>query len=136
MKNSTAICPKCKRQLRNVNAWHYCAQVSIDELFVDKSDEILLVFDDILQTVSSWPNVAVSATKNCVVFVKHKTFLVIKPMTKFLEVKFYLAEPLEDEQLYKCTVWNSKYECVYRFQNSYQLNAKVFGYLKESYFVS
>ncbi len=110
MKKEITICPKCNRQLRNINAWHYCAEVSIDDLFADKSDEILLIFDELLQKVSTWDNVAVSATKNCVVFVKNKTFLVIKPMTKFLEIKFYSLEPIEDEDLYKCNAWNSKYE--------------------------
>ena len=37
------ICPKCQRPLRNINAWHYCEQVDIDDLFIGKSDDIILV---------------------------------------------------------------------------------------------
>lgn len=130
------ICPKCNRQLRNMNAWHYCAEVSMDELFADKSDEIVLLFDELLQKVSVWDDVAVSATKNCVVFVKNKTFLVLKPMVKYLEVKFYAKEHIDDEQLYKCHLWNSKYEGIVRLQNVQQLNTKIFNYIKDSYQIS
>lgn len=136
MNKEIAICPNCNRQLRNINAWHYCAEVSMNALFADKSDDILLIFDTILKKVSTWENVAVSATKNCVVFVKNKTFLVVKPTTKFLEIKFYSTEPIEDEQLYKCSLWNSKYEGIIRLQNTQQLNAKFFNYFKESYLIS
>ena len=136
MNKEIAICPNCNRQLRNINAWHYCAEVSMDELFEDKSDDILLAFDTVLEKVSAWDNVAVSATKNCVVFVRNKTFLVVKPMTKCLENKFYSKEPIDDEQLHKCNLWNSKYEGVVRLQNARQLNAKIFNYIKESYQIS
>ena len=136
MDKEIAICPNCNRQLRNINAWHYCAEVSMDELFADKSDDILLAFDTVLEKVSAWDNVAVSATKNCVVFVKNKTFLVVKPMTKCLEIKFYSKEPIDDEQIHKCNLWNSKYEGVIRLQNTQQLNSKIFNYIKESYQIS
>ena len=136
MNKENNICPKCNRKLRNINAWHYCAKVSIDDLFADKSDEILLVFDEILQRVSTWDNVDVSATKNCVVFVKNKPFLVIKPMTKFIEIKFHALEPIEDEDLHKCIIWNGKYEGIFRLQNTQQLNNKIFNFIKESYQIS
>ena len=39
------ICLKCKRKLRNINAWYYCQEVDIDDLFLNKSDDIVLAFD-------------------------------------------------------------------------------------------
>jgi hypothetical protein len=98
------ICPKCNRSLRNINAFHYCKEVDIDELFVNKSDDILMAFDKLLEHTQFGEDVDMSATKNCVVFVRNKTFLVVKPMTKWLEVKFYSTEMIEDEDLYKCHV--------------------------------
>jgi hypothetical protein len=130
------ICPHCKRKLKNINAWHYCKQVNIDDLFINKSDEILLAFDTILNEVAQWKDVDVSATKNCVVFVKNKTFLVAKPMSKWLEVKFYSKSPKEDERLYKCSEWNSKYACIFRFQNEQQIIPAFFDYFKDSYLIS
>ena len=136
MNSQITVCPKCNRQLKNINAWHYCAEVSMDELFVGKPDEVVLVFDELFQKISTWDDVAVSATKNCVVFVKNKTFLVVKPMTKYLEVKFYAKDHIDDEHLYKCHLWNSKYEGIVRLQNVQQLNTKIFNYIKDSYQIS
>ena len=130
------VCPHCERKLRNINAWHYCQKIEIDELFVDKSDEVVLAFDTILQQVSSWENVEISATKNCIVFVKNKTFLVLKPMKKHLEAKFYSNIFLDDETLYKCSIWNSKFEGIMRFENENQLSQNFFDYVKKSYQIS
>ncbi|TAG52112.1 MAG: hypothetical protein EAZ27_12705 [Cytophagales bacterium] len=130
------ICPSCKRVLRNPNAWHYCKEVNIDDLFLNKSDAIVLVFDKLLQRVAEWQDVEISGTKNCVVFVKNKTFLVAKPMTKYLEIKFYTNEPIEDEDLFKCHVWSSKYEGIFRIQNEHELKTKHFQYFKDSYLIS
>ena len=130
------VCPHCERKLRNINAWHYCKKIEIDELFIDKPDEVLLAFDTILQKVSSWENVEISATKNCIVFVKNKTFLVLKPMQKHLEAKFYSNNIFDDEALYKCSLWSSKYEGIMRFENENQLSQKFFHYVKNSYQIS
>ena len=127
------ICPHCKRKLRNVNAWHYCKEVAIDDLFLTKSDEIVLAFDTILEKVAQWEHVEISATKNCVVFVRNKTFLVVKPMTKWLEVKFYSSEIIDDDDLHKCQIWNAKYEGILRFGNENQIQPKFFEYFKNSY---
>jgi Domain of unknown function (DUF5655) len=132
-KNS---CPACKRILRNPKTYHYCKQVNIDDLFQNKSDEILLVFDRLLQIVGEWVDVEISGTKNCVVFVKNKTFLVVKPMTKCLEIKFYASEYIEDEELYKCQLWNSKYEGIVRIKDETELKTKYFNYFKNSYLIS
>lgn len=136
MNNEITICPKCSRQLKNINAWHYCAEVSMDDLFAGKPDDVVLVFDELFQKISAWDNVAISATKNCVMFVRNKTFLVVKPMTKCLEVKFYSTDPIEDEQIYKCSLYNSKYEGIIRLQYTQQLNPTIFNYIKESYLIS
>ena len=130
------ICPNCQRKLRNVNAWHYCKQVDMDGLFERKSDAIVLMFDIILQQVADWEDVEVSATKNCIVFVRNKTFLVIKPMTKWLEVKFYSDALIDDAILHKCAAWNSKFEGVARFENEDQISSAFFQYFKNSYAIS
>jgi hypothetical protein len=129
-------CPNCKRKIRSINAYHYCKEVSVDELFFKKSDEILLAFDRILQQVVDWKDVEISATKNCIVFVRNKTFLVIKPMNKWLEVKFYSHEIIEDEYLHKSTPWNRKFEGVFRFENEHQIQLRFIDYFKNSYSIS
>ncbi|MCB0646127.1 MAG: hypothetical protein KDC49_05670 [Saprospiraceae bacterium] len=130
------ICPHCKRPLRNAKAWHYCEEVSMDDLFADKSDTILLIFDAVMQEVVKWEDVEMSATKNCVVFVRNKTFLVVKPMTKFLEIKFYSEAFIEDDDLYKCTLWNNKHHGILRISHENELKSSHFQYFRESYLMS
>jgi len=136
MSKGKYTCPSCKRVLRNPNAWHYCQEVNIDDLFLNKSDAILLAFDRLFQIVAEWQDVEVSATKNCVVFVNNKTFLVAKPMTKCLEIKFYANEPIDDDDLHKCHSWNNKYEGIIRLQDESGFKPKYFQYFKNSYLVS
>ena len=133
---TTHICPKCNRTLSNSNSYHYCKEVAIDDLFINKSDEIVLIFDRLLEQLFSLENVAISATKNCKVFVHHKTFVVAKPMAKCLEIKFYANEIIDDEDLYKCHLWNSKYECILRLQTENDFKPKYNQYFKNSYFIS
>lgn len=128
MKTGKIICPNCKRAIRSLNSIHYCKEVVIDDLFNKKSDEIVLAFDKLLQMVSEWQDIEISGTKNCIVFVRNKTFLVAKPMTKCLEIKFYANEPIDDDELYKCRLWGSKYEGIFRIENELQLNDKHFQY--------
>lgn len=136
MKTERIICPNCKRSIPNLKSYHYCKEVAIDELFLKKSDEVVLVFDRLLEHLSAYENVEISATKNCIVFVRNKTFVVAKPMTKCLEIKFYSNVPINDEELYKYHLWSSKYESIIRIENESQLRPKHFQYFKNSYLIS
>jgi hypothetical protein len=130
------ICPKCQRQLPRANAWHYCAEVEIDSLFEGKKEELTLVFDKILTTIYDWDEIAVSATKNCIVFVRNITFLVIRPMKKQLELKFYLKEHREDHPIYKSEPWNSKFATYIRIGSLDELDSSIFPLIKKSYDIS
>jgi hypothetical protein len=136
MSTQNIICPHCNRSIRSINSVHYCKEVSIDDLFIKKSDAVVLVFDKLLQLVADWDSVEISGTKNCIVFVRNKTFLVAKPMTKCLEIKFYANEPIEDADLYKCHLWSSKYECILRIENENELQSKHVNYFRNSYNIS
>lgn len=53
MKTERIICPNCKRSIPNLKSYHYCKEVAIDELFLKKSDEVVLVFDRLLEHLSA-----------------------------------------------------------------------------------
>ena len=131
-----AICPKCQRRIRHTNAWHYCSDIAIDDLFLKSSDEIVLACDKILSQVSTWEDVDIAPTKNCVVFVRGKTFLVIKPMKKWLEVKFFSDKAIEDEAFHKFDLWGRKYFGILRFQVEEQITERFFEYFRASYLIS
>ena len=127
------ICPKCERELKSLNQIHYCAKISIDSLFEGKDKELVLVFDKILAEVAGWDTVLVSTTPHCIVFVRRYTFLVIRPMKKYLDVKFYSETMLHGNLIFKSTGNEGKFENHIRVTASDELTPQLFGYLYKSW---
>jgi len=127
------ICPKCERELLKENQTHYCARVSIDSLFKGKPDELVLVFDKILAEVADWPGVLVSTTPNCIVFVHRKTFLVVRPMQKVLDVKFYSETALSGPPIVQSMLYAGKYASNVRLKTLDELKPQVFKFIRQSY---
>ncbi len=126
-------CPKCERDLKNANQWHNCVKVSIDSLFEGKATELLFVFDKLLSEIIDWQNVAVSATQNCIVFVHNQTFLIIKPMRKELDLKFYTPTQQENDLIKKSIAYSGKFENHIRVATLDDLTQTVYSYIKKSY---
>ena len=126
-------CPKCERELKNPNQWHNCVKVSIDSLFEGKADELVFVFDKLLSEIVDWENVAVSATQNCIVFVHNQTFLIIRPMKKELDLKFYSATQQEEEPILKSIFYSGKFENHIRVSKLEDLTQTVYSFIKQSY---
>ena len=126
-------CPQCERELRNPNQWHNCVKVSIDSLFEGKDEELVIVFDRMLAEIMDWDEVVVSATQNCIVFVHNKTFLIIRPMKKQLDLKFYTLHEQTEEPVVKSTAYSGKYENHIRVSSPEQLTQAVFSLIKQSY---
>jgi len=126
-------CPKCEREIKNPNQWHNCVKVSIDSLFEGKAEELVLIFDKLLSEVIDWENVVVSATQNCIVFVHHQTFLIIRPMKKQLDLKFYSETVQEEFPIIKSIFYSGKYENHIRVSKVEELTPTIYGYIKQSY---
>jgi Domain of unknown function (DUF5655) len=126
-------CPKCDRTLKNANQWHCCINQDIDNLFIGKPNELMFAFDKILSNVFDFENVEISATKNCVVFFKTQTFLVIKPMKKELNIKFYLAEPQNIFPIFKVALYGKQYEHHIRLSTIEEVNSQLFSFFKQSH---
>lgn len=129
-------CPKCERELRNPNQWHNCVKVNIGDLFKNKAEELEFIFDRLLSEIIDWENIVVSATKNCVVFVHHKTFLIVRPMKTQLDIKFYSEKEQNDFPIIKSLIWNSKYENHIRISTLEELTTEIYSLIKKSYQMS
>lgn len=126
-------CPACERTLKNANQWHCCINQDIDDLFKGKPNELTFAFDKILSNVIDLENVEISATKNCVVFFKTQTFLVIKPMKKELDIKFYLKEPVNTFPIIKVAPYGKQYEHHIRLATIEEVNPQLFMFIKQSH---
>jgi hypothetical protein len=126
-------CPKCERELINEQQRHYCAKISLDDLFKGKPDELLLLFDNLLAEVADWPNVLVGTTPNCITFVHRQTFFVIRPMQKQLDLKFYSPAKLEEPPVIKSIATAGRYQNNIRLSNASELRPQLFNWIRKSY---
>jgi hypothetical protein len=127
-------CPKCDRELTSESQTHYCARVSLDDLFKGKPDELLLLFDKLLAEIADWPDVLVGTTPNCITFVHRQTFFVIRPMQKMLDLKFYSVKQLSEAPVVKSTgITGKKFENHIRLSHTGELRPQLFSWIRESY---
>lgn len=131
-----STCPKCERELRNPNQWHNCVKVDIGDLFKNKDAELEYVFDRLLSEIIEWQNVSVSATKNCIVFVHSKTFLIVRPLKTQLDLKFYSTKEQTEFPIIKSVIWNSKFENHIRVSKLEELMPPIYKFIKISYEIS
>jgi predicted DNA-binding protein (MmcQ/YjbR family) len=126
-------CPQCERPLTKKNSWHYCKRTTIDSLFEGKPPELKALFDKLLAVVGSWEGVAASASKTCIVFITTKTFLVVKVMKRELDLKFALPQDYNEFPVYKIANYGNKTEHYIRLSSEEELDAEVFGMIRQSY---
>jgi len=92
-----------------------------------------LVFDKLLAEVTDWKNVLVSTTPHCIVFVHRKTFLVIRPMQKVLDVKFYSAAAQTGHPVINSVLYAGKYANNIRLKTTDELTQQVYKLIYQSY---
>jgi predicted transport protein len=126
-------CPKCERIIKNPNQWHNCIKQDIDTLFENKVKDLVFVFDKLLLNIIEWDNVNVSATKNCIVFVNSQTFLIVRPMKKELDLKFYLDKPNDEFPIYKNVEYAGRFEHHIRVSTLEEIDNQIIGFVKSSY---
>ena len=105
----------------------------MESLFVGKSNELIYVFDYLLAQIVDWKDIAVSTTPNCIVFVHRQTFLVVRPMKKELEVKFYSEFYSEILPIKKSIAYAGKYVNYVRLSSLEEVTLQVIELIRKSY---
>lgn len=126
-------CPTCERDLPRENQWHICVKADLDSLFAGKPKELEYIFDKILAKVVEWDGVIVSNTQKCVLFVHRQTFLVIRPMSKFLDLQFYSKEELPCPPFSKSKKVSKRFQNHIRISRLEELSPVLIKYLRDSY---
>ncbi|MGZ3762156.1 MAG: DUF5655 domain-containing protein [Mucilaginibacter sp.] len=126
-------CPNCDRELPWKDYRHYCQRVDLDSLFAGRSPELILAFDKILAEVADWPKVLVGVTPNCIVFTRRVGFLIIRPMKKELDIKFYSAVEHKEKPVIKSVAAGKKFENHIRIYSVYDIRPGLFVYIRESF---
>lgn len=126
-------CPKCERVFKSNNQSHYCNEATLDDIFANKPDDLLLAFDCIMTEVVNWDQVTVGAARKAVVFSTGKAWLILRPMSKVLDIKFYNDTPLDSRKIHKIDMWGKKYAHHIRVKNEEEINEEVFKLLRRGY---
>ncbi|MEM6800144.1 MAG: DUF5655 domain-containing protein [Bacteroidota bacterium] len=107
-----------------------CIQKDVGELFVGKPDELVLAYDDIIQVISQWEPHSLGASINTIVITSQKAWLIIKPMKKELDLKFYHDEALGSKKLKKVQAWGKKFAHHIRIKGPEELDEEVLELLR------
>jgi len=126
-------CPACRRNFKVNNQSHYCETIDIGELFVGKPDELVVAFDDLLHLIASWKPNTFGASRHTVVFTSKKAWLIIKPMKKELDLKFYYVTQLDSPLFKTITDYSNKFAHHIRIAHPDQLSDEVMGLLRKGY---
>ncbi len=126
-------CPKCERNFKSTNQSHMCTTTTIDDIFIGKPDDLLLAFDKILVGVIDWEPCSVGASTKSIVFTKEKAWLIVRPMAKELDVKFYYPEVLNHPLIKKTSFFRNSYAHHIRVKNEYEVSDEMFSLLRKGY---
>ena len=126
-------CPRCERRFKNDNQSHYCIIKSIDELFVGKPDDLLLAFDKVLLKVFEFGDISVGASVNTIIFTNKKAFLIVRPMSKLLDLKFYYHEAIKSAKFHKVGEYGKKFYHHIRVKDEVEVDDDVVQLLKKGY---
>lgn len=127
------ICPKCNRNFKTNNQSHSCTNITIDDLFKGKNPDLVLVFDKLLSEIIHWEPTNVGTSQNTIIFTSTKAWLIVRPMTKVLDLKFYLNERLNHHKLHKVTTWGKKYAHHIRVTSESDLTTEIYKLLRKGF---
>lgn len=126
-------CPKCQRPFPRANAWHICGEKTVEDIFEGKADNILLAFDDVLLATADWEPNLITAARHAVLFSNKKVWLIVRPLTKWLDVSFHTTGPIDSPHLHRSGPFSKagrKWRHMIRLHNGGELNAEMVDLLR------
>ena len=126
-------CPKCDRVFQITNQQHICVKKDVGELFIGKPDDMVLAWDTLTNCIMSWQPNTYSATTKSIVYTSKKAWLIIKPMAKELDVKFYHQEKQVSDLIKKHVEYPKNYAHHIRINNESQVNEELLNLLKSAH---
>jgi len=94
-------CPNCHRPFKSANQWHICGEKSIDDIFAGKGDNVVLAFDDVLLATAEWEPNLITPARKAIMFTNKRAWLVVRPLTKVLDVSFFTDQAIHSPHLHK-----------------------------------
>lgn len=129
-------CPRCQRNFRITNQSHMCNDTTVEDIFASKPDDLLLAFDEVLLATMDWQPNSVGAATKAVVFTNKRAWLIVRPMSKQLEISFYTDGPLQGAAIHKSGLYMSgktKFRHSIRLNGPGELTSEIVDLLKKGF---
>ncbi|MCP9236243.1 DUF5655 domain-containing protein [Lewinella sp. JB7] len=129
-------CPKCQRPFRRPQQQHICSEKTIDEIFAGKPDNVIMAFDDVLLATADWEPNLITPARRAIMFTNKRAWLVVRPMTKVLEISFFTGEVIHSPVLHRSapdTMGQSKYRHSIRLGGPGELSTEAIDLLRKGY---
>lgn len=126
-------CPKCERVFKTENQSHYCGVTTLDDLFEGVPAHLVLAFDRLIATVIDWEPCSLGAAKKAAVFSSRKAWLIVRPMSKVLDLKFYTDHKISSPDIFKVQPWGKKFAHHIRIKDESELTLEVLSLLREGH---
>lgn len=127
------ICPDCQRAFASANQSHMCTDTTIDDIFEGKPLDLLLAFDQVLVAVIDWEPCTVGTSTKSIVFTKKKAWLIVRPMSKELDLKIYTPGRLSNSLIKKSVPYPNKYAHHIRIRTEVEVTSDLLLLLRQGY---
>jgi len=129
-------CPVCNKKFAKDNQSHICENIDPELLFSGKDEDVYMLYMMLIEKICEKLETNVTATKNAIVLYasSHRSFFVMAPKRKFLEVWFSLDYKLDDPAVAK-VIQASKAKFVHfvKIKEPQQINRKLLSYIAKAY---
>jgi len=126
-------CPVCQRRFKTQNQFHMCSTQDVGVLFEHKPDHLVLAYAALVEAIEHWQPNTYGPSTHSVVFTSVKAWLIVKPMKQVLDLKFYLAQPLEHPLVKKVGRYGKKYAHHVRISYEEQVTLELLEVLKQGH---
>lgn len=110
-----------------------CSTKTIDDIFEGKPENLIMAFDHVLVGVIDWEPCTVGASTNTIVFTKEKAWLIIRPMSKQIDIKFYHPSKIDHPLVHKTTHYGNKFAHHIRIKDESEVTMELLNLLRKGY---
>ena len=127
-------CPDCGKSFRNLNQWHSCYTLNLEDHLRNKPEAIRNVVYDLLTEVGQFGPIELNPVKSVIQVKAGATFLSIKPKKDFIELEFQLGEEIDQFPVHR-TIRISRNRVLHflYIQNLEDINDQLLQWLRRSY---
>jgi len=93
------MCRSCRRQFANTNQWHSCIELALDEHLAAKSDLGVELYSTVESALRVCGEFRIHPQKSRVAFIARMTFAGVRLATRWADLSFILARPLDDRRI-------------------------------------